>query len=669
MIPAPPQTATLGREGFRHDINALRAVAVVGVLLFHFAVWPFGGGYAGVDVFFVISGFLMTDIIVRRQAAGTFGVFAFWRDRARRIVPALAVLVIVMLALGVFWLDPLRYSDMARSAVSPLLFYSNIEYWLAGGYFDGPQHSKWFLHTWSLSVEWQFYLFYPLAMWMLTTLIKSKGVQVCVYVGTLILSLLVCVWAGFYGADVHPKIATGNFYLLPTRAWEMMLGGLVALAPAWLTVLRRSWLHWLGQVMIAVSFVVFDSHTPWPSIWTLVPALGTAAVLLAADQGRWARSMPVAKLGLWSYSIYLWHWPLKVGLGYFDIDDALWVATIAIAVSVVLGALSYSWVETPSRRWLTNSGVGRWAVGSVGLIAVMAMAMAVVRADGLPERRNGDARYYADLRAAAADWEFDCPSKLFFDEMTPACIRGGSSKTKVALVGDSHMQQWYGRYGQMQDDRPEIHFLTASGCPPIPGTSRQGSGQVCFNSVSRIWETLEAGNFDVVVIEASWRFYAESEEGRLCFVRDGSCISHSVDEYPQAFGTAISELTDRLAGLKAGGARVVLVLDMPVPGAGGGDPAVLSYRRFYGLPVADIAQIEVLPTTVAYGEAAVRAGVEVVDPVDYVCSESKCPALTAEGRLLYRDSGHLRSSAIRTDAYNFLDPFVLRARRGGTEGR
>ncbi len=657
MIPASPHIAGLGREGFRHDINALRAIAVVGVLLFHFSIWPFGGGYAGVDVFFVISGFLMTDIVARRQTAGSFGVVAFWRDRARRIVPALGALLLVMLVLGLICLDPLRYAEMARSAVAPLLFYSNVEYWFAGGYFDTPQHSKWFLHTWSLSVEWQFYIVYPLAMLMLTRLVKSEALRIGVYLAALLLSLAVCVWAAAEGAGIHPKIATGNFYLLPTRAWEMMLGGLVALAPAWLSALRRSWLHWMGLALIGVSFVSFDARTPWPSIWTLVPALGTAAVLLAADQGRWARSASLARLGLWSYSIYLWHWPLKVGLDYFDVVDSLWVAAIAIAASIALGALSYIWIETPSRRWLTAPGLGRWAGGAAGLVALMLTATAVVSADGLPGRRGGDARYYADLRAAAADWDFACPSKRFFDAVPPDCIRGGSGGTKVALVGDSHMQQWYGRFGQTGADRPEIHFLTASGCPPIPDTSRQGLGLTCFNNVNSIWDSLDKEDFDVVVIEASWRFYSEVDGGRLCFIWQGACVSESAEAYPAAFRAALEKLSARLATLKARGARVILVLDMP--GAGLAHPEELAFRRFHGRPLDDISYTNAFPPTEAVAQAGRRAGVEVVNPVDHVCTDGRCPALTADGHLLYRDTGHLRSSAMRTGTYDFLDPYIL----------
>ena len=179
----------------------------------------------------------------------------------------------------------------------------------------------------------------------------------------------------------------------------------------------------------------------------------------------------------------------------------------------------------------------------------------------------------------------------------------------------------------------------------------------CFNNVSEIWDALEKGDFDVVVVEAGWRFYAELEGGRLCFVKRGVCVTEGAAAYPAAFSAALEEFSERLVALRANGARVVLVLDMP--GAGLANPEELAFRRFYNRPLDGITSTDAFAPTEVLAQAGRRAGVEIVNPVDHVCAHGRCPAVTKQGQPLYRDTGHLRSSTMRTPAFNFLDPYVL----------
>ena len=219
---AKQQLAKLGPMKFRYDINALRALAVIAVVLFHYEVRSVPGGFVGVDVFFVISGYLMTAIIMGRFAEGRFSIWDFYYDRAKRIVPGLLGMCFTLLVAGYFVLEPTIYHYLGSTSIAAVLFYSNFQFWEATRYFDPDSYTKWFLHTWSLSVEWQFYLIYPIILMGLHAAKKTRRIIVPILWSLLFLSFLLCVWSTTF----HPASA---FYLLPQRAWELLAGGIVAL--------------------------------------------------------------------------------------------------------------------------------------------------------------------------------------------------------------------------------------------------------------------------------------------------------------------------------------------------------------------------------------------------------------------------------------------------------
>ena len=244
---------------FRADINGLRAIAVLAVVLFHFGVAGFSGGFVGVDVFFVISGYLMTRIILAPLAEQRFSVLRFYLARARRIFPALAVLGALMLAYGWFQLSPVDYKTLTKHAGASLLFISNHTYWKESGYFDVDAHEKWLLHTWSLSVEWQFYLLYPLLIVAVHRLIRRPGGVAGALWAVFLASLAWSAWLAF----ANPSKA---FFLLPTRAWEMLAGGLIFLhqnACNRLTQGRR-WIELAGLAAILAASMGFSRDSTWP---------------------------------------------------------------------------------------------------------------------------------------------------------------------------------------------------------------------------------------------------------------------------------------------------------------------------------------------------------------------------------------------------------------------
>lgn len=322
---------------FRKDINGLRAIAVIAVVLFHFNASWMPGGFAGVDVFFVISGFLMTGIIFRGIEQENFSILKFYVARANRIIPALAVLCLVLLVFGWFYLTPLDYRALGKHVASSMGFLSNIIYWRESGYFDAASHEKWLLHTWSLSAEWQFYIIYPLVLVAMRKFMSLKAMKATILVGTA-LGFIFCVIATY-------KFPNPAYYLLPTRAWEMMIGGVAYLYPLKLAENGKKVFEWIGLTLIILSYIFISKENLWPGYLALVPVLGAFLLIQAQrNDSLVTGNILCQSLGKWSYSIYLWHWPLVVAVYYFSLNEQF--IYLGILLSVSLGFISNRYVES-----------------------------------------------------------------------------------------------------------------------------------------------------------------------------------------------------------------------------------------------------------------------------------------------------------------------------------
>jgi peptidoglycan/LPS O-acetylase OafA/YrhL len=326
---------------FRKDINGLRAIAVIAVVLFHFNASWMPGGFAGVDVFFVISGFLMTGIIFRGIEQENFSILKFYVARANRIIPALAVLCLVLLVFGWFYLTPLDYRALGKHVGSSMGFLSNIIYWRESGYFDAASHEKWLLHTWSLSAEWQFYIIYPLVLVAMRKFMSLKAMKATVLVGT-VLGFIFCVIATY-------KWPNPAYYLLPTRAWEMMIGGVAYLYPLKLAENRKKAFEWVGLALIISSYIFITKENLWPGYLALIPVLGAFLLIQAQrNDSIVTGNIVFQSLGKWSYSIYLWHWPLVVAIYNFSLNEQF--IYFGIILSVILGFISNRYVEVVKFR-------------------------------------------------------------------------------------------------------------------------------------------------------------------------------------------------------------------------------------------------------------------------------------------------------------------------------
>ncbi|WP_063655808.1 acyltransferase family protein [Aliivibrio fischeri] len=316
---------------FRNDINGLRAIAVLAVVIFHFQPSLLTGGFAGVDVFFVISGFLMTKIIWDKLENNTFSIRQFYLARASRIIPALSILCLVILIYGWFHLTPSNFFTLSKHSISSIFFTSNITYSNEAGYFDISANKKWLLHTWSLSVEWQFYLLFPIFIIAIKKFFEDK-------VKTIIFSLMFLSFIlGIYWSETNPNT---SYYSLYSRAWEMLFGTIAYLYPLRIENKYKRITNFFGVILIVLSFFFISKEILWPSYFTLVPVIGTYLVIISNHQSLLTNNPIFKYVGKWSYSIYLWHWPIVV---FISKHPNLWI--YGILSSIVIGFISYNTIE------------------------------------------------------------------------------------------------------------------------------------------------------------------------------------------------------------------------------------------------------------------------------------------------------------------------------------
>ncbi|MFM6171560.1 MAG: acyltransferase family protein [Sphaerospermopsis kisseleviana] len=382
------------QESYRADIDGLRAVAVAAVVLFH-ARLGVPGGFTGVDVFFVISGYLITRIIRADIADGSFSLVKFWERRARRIFPALAAVVVACLGAGYFLLLPFGLEVLGQTVLTLVGLSSNIFFWQTNHYFSASAKENPLLHTWSLSVEEQYYLLYPLLLCFLL----ARGRRFA-FVGL----ASICA-ASFLCSIFWLRIdSSGAFYMLPSRAWELGLGALVALGSNRTGRLWREGAAWTGLALIVGSFFVYTKHTPFPGWAALPPVAGTALIIWAGVGAENGKQLPLVSrllsakalvgIGLLSYSLYLWHWPFFAFHRYLQGQPPSFFPSIAyVACAVVLSVASYQWIEQPiRRRVLLSSRRGIFALWLAGSALLAVIGVVLAKTDGAPWRLSEGAR-------------------------------------------------------------------------------------------------------------------------------------------------------------------------------------------------------------------------------------------------------------------------------------
>lgn len=621
--------------GFRHDINGLRAWAVVAVVLYHFGIAGFTGGFVGVDVFFVISGYLMSGIILGALAAPTgFSFLSFYLARARRILPALLVLCAVLLALGWFYLLPSDYQRLGKHVWGSVLFTSNRMYMKEAGYFDVASHDKWLLHTWSLSVEWQFYLLFPLVLAAAWRWFGGRR---------WLLPLLAALSAGSLAYCVGRE-ASQAFYFFPSRAWELLAGGVIYLLQArWQPGARVAvWIERAGMALIVGSLLLLTPQMRWPGLLGLLPVGGAALVLLARRDDSWFTALaPAQWLGTRSYSIYLWHWPVVVALAYLELSGNGLALAAGLLLALVLGHVSYQWVEQPS-----GFAIGRphplvaTAVVVVAVLLVIGPAKVVRKTDF--ENRLPDA-----VMAVAGERENRNPRLDECDAKTE-CQYGGPV-TRAIVLGDSHAQALVNAIvASLPSAREGVLFIGTSGCPTIFGALRSGPKHAICRDILASLEarqaTLLPGTPVIVINRASYYLFGglpgEPDETPN---RPALYFSEPEDSPTDALLAQYTEHYIETACELA--AHHPLYLVRPTPEMGVRVPEVLGrsllLQRDRDLFVSRAAYRQRNAFVSSVQEMAARqCGATLLDPAPYLCNEQVCSA-SRDGRPLYYDDDHL----------------------------
>ncbi|MCC6747136.1 MAG: acyltransferase [Deltaproteobacteria bacterium] len=495
---------------YRSDLDGLRCVAVLAVVLFHAPIAGFAGGFVGVDIFFVISGYLISRLVWTEVEQGSFSLARFYERRARRILPAVSVTILLTSLPALWLLFPRELHAFGQSVVTSALFASNLYFLDAADYFGGKDGSSLLLHLWSLGVEEQFYLAFPL----LFVCIKKyfRGRYVTTVVGLAFASFALNLVATVYA----PRIA---FYSMPTRAWEFLLGTLVAIGalPEVRSVLWREALAVFGLLLIFLAIFSFDPGTAFPGYAALVPCLGAACLLHAGERdltgvSRLLSVKPLVSVGLISYSVYLWHWPLDV---YYALGVQTFPSRLAkvglVAAAIGCGALSWWIVEQPFRtRQLASSPRALVRASCLAALALLAVGGALVLTRGLPTRFSAKATQYASFLGYPTvpvyrDGVCFLTPKYnrIEDFRTDICLKPVAGARNILLLGDSHAAQyWKGLSNAYRDVR--LLQGTGAGCKPLLGGA---SGEKPCPELMRplLGEFLAQHRLEAVVLAARWR--------------------------------------------------------------------------------------------------------------------------------------------------------------------
>ena len=638
---------------YRKDIDGLRALAVLPVLLFHAGIRPFSGGYVGVDVFFVISGFLITNLIVQDVEGGGFSVLQFYERRIRRILPALfVVLAFTTVTASVLFL-PRQYDEFSKSLFATDMFSSNILYWREAGYFASPGADNPLLHTWSLAVEEQFYILFPLCLWVVHRWLKGRWIAWLAPMA--LVSFAVSVWGALHAP-------TATFYLAPARAWELLLGALLAVQA--FPPLRRRWrlelAGVLGLALIAWSVCAFTSETPFPGANALFPAGGAALLIYSGGEGettvgRLLGVRPLVFIGLISYSLYLWHWPLLVLAQCWKTYELTALDRVLIlGLSFVASILSWRYVERPVRaaRSIFKGRVLAVATAAA-MIGFAAIGLLGHLAHGWPDRFPAPVRRIADYASSEDPRGAACLADVG-KAIAPkdGCVYGASVTPTYVVWGDSHASSLIRMIGQVALRRgAAVKFIGDAGCPPIAGVGRTKEYRDCFaHNEATLAYLIGNSNIKTVILVSRWSVYtegsnqdfgpAERKEGDRPVITDAAGAAMTLRQARALFSRQVADTVQKLNGA---GKTVVLVY--PIPETGYDIPRTLAQLANAGRDPAtfvrptdyyDRRQAFVLQTLDRVGNGdTIR-----LRPRDLLCPGADC-IVYAAGRPLYRDDDHL----------------------------
>lgn len=628
---------------YRREIDGLRAVAVLPVIFFHAGFSAFSGGFVGVDVFFVISGYLITSIILAEQRAGTFTLLNFYERRARRILPALFVVMLACLPFAWLWSLPSDTRSFSASLVAVSLFSSNLLFWLMGGYFELDAELRPLLHTWSLAVEEQYYLFFPLFLMFMWRFGRHW------MVGLLAVMAVISLAAAQWITGFSPQTA---FYLLPTRGWELLIGAFVAFY--FFGNPKPNFSKSTGEIgstagllLIAYAIVAFDELTPFPSLYTLAPTVGTALIILFATQqtavGRLLGNKLFVGVGLLSYSAYLWHQPLFAFVRQRVVDEPAKPLLAALAVlALVLAYFSWKYVEAPFRSKRKFNRRQIFSYVGVGAVFFIAVGIAGVQSKIKTRWQDENPRLITFTEPKAKLPAKECTEPLEKHGFS-YCIVTGSGSTRVVLWGDSHASILAENIPVIEG--VELYSLVHFSCPPIMGVRRfdgLGDSLDCdelkiLNGYAEFVKSLSA---DVVILSGRWTLYLNGwqkmgvlqQQHKFLIDSDTDASIKPLDERKALLQNRLKETIAMLSRHS----KVILLTQVP-------DFAPIGFRRMertdFSLPLNVMREwhkdeLEIIDSL------KTLPNLTVLDSKKLFCDDTACRS-RSDGVLLYFDDNHL----------------------------
>jgi peptidoglycan/LPS O-acetylase OafA/YrhL len=659
-------TQAAGHSEHRPDIDGLRAVAILSVLVFHVSSAALPGGFVGVDIFFVISGFLISGIIFRSLARNSFSYVDFYVRRIKRIFPALLLVLCTVWFAGWAMLFSDEFEQLGKHVAAGAAFVSNVALWKESGYFDAAAYSKPLLHLWSLGIEEQFYILWP----VIAALAWRLRIKLLYVVATLT--------AASFALNVARVGAheSATFYLPVTRAWELGVGALLAhwtvfeskqlaafVAP------RRNAIAGAGALFILAALLVIDQHKLFPGWWAVLPTVG-AALLIAAGPPAWFNRFVLGNramvfVGLISYPLYLWHWPI---LSFVRVvggaEPSSAVKAAAVAATFVLAWLTFECIEKPirySKRGLAPATALLGSVAAIGAVGFLSFAATL-----LPRSANYGLEKV--VAAASARTPFPGPRLKALDRTESPLYEQGEQATKILMLGDSYIEQYYPRIDRLLTSEPSaartVVFAANGGCPPLPRV-REIHHRYCDGLVERGLAYATRPDVDSVLIAAAWQHYFltadEFRKAEYQYTFDGEPLVLGTQSYYQA----LAAFKDMIEQLMKSGKRVSVLLQSPMLEELA--PRQMIHRSLtdfgFALNAPVITRAKIVESAHAFipglTNAAVSAGAHVIDPLDWLCGSATCPALGADGQPLYHDDGgHLNPAYVR-EHVRFLDPLVV----------
>ncbi|MBL8536238.1 MAG: acyltransferase [Hyphomonadaceae bacterium] len=613
---------------FRSDIQGLRAVAVLSVVLYHADAALLPGGFTGVDIFFVISGFLITGILLRELKDDRMSIAGFYHRRIKRLFPALFTLLAATLIAGALLMAPSDFEELARTALATVFFLSNFAFHDLSGYFDGAAADKPLLHTWSLAVEEQFYILYPLLLAFLWRRLRAQ-LGAIIVIGTVLAFAL-----SVYGSLRH---ATAAFYLTPFRAFELSIGALLAIYPLRLAPALRHAASLLGLALMGAGFALIGHGTPFPGVAALAPCMGAALVIAAGGGGErsWGGALlsapPMLFFGGISYSLYLWHWPaLSFGRHFFMGELTAPQTALLLAIALAAATISWRFIEQPVLRASAKRGaVFVW--GGAAMLVTSAVALGVMKLDGAPQRFSPQAQ---NLFAAVGDHNQrrrECHSNE--DDPIPYsrnCVFGAEGAEPVAAIwGDSAGAELAVALGQILAERGQaVMEITSSACAPAVDYQLPERPTCAAHNHETLENVLRDDRLRVIILSVNFARYPAPERPRL-----------------------FSEIETIVTRLRAAGKTVVL--EYPAPNPWIEAPRVLGLMAARGQPLesaglAYAAYIEENGPGIAfYDDLARRTGALPFKPAEVVCDGAFCPVYRPGIGVLYFNGNHLSISGAR----------------------